>query len=76
MISEKKAVSVTEAARILDIGRNLAYEAVARGEIPSIRIGGRILVPVAALEKLLNPQVVDQAKEETEAAQSGRIGGV
>ena len=76
MISEKKAVSVTEVARILDIGRNLAYEAVARGEIPSIRIGGRILVPVAALEKLLNPQVVDQAKEETEAAQSGRIGGV
>ena len=53
MMMEKKAVSVTEAARMLGIGRNLAYEAVERKEIPTIRIGGRILVPLAALEKLL-----------------------
>jgi excisionase family DNA binding protein len=38
----------------LGIGRNQAYEAAHRGEIPSIRIGKRILVPVAALDRLLN----------------------
>lgn len=50
---QKKAVSVVRCAEILDIGKNLAYEAVARGEIPSIRVGGRILVPLAALDKML-----------------------
>ncbi len=44
---------VQEAAKILGIGRNAAYEAARRGEIPTIRIGGRILVPKAALDKML-----------------------
>lgn len=38
---------------ILGIGRNQVYAAAANGEIPTIRIGKRILVPRAALEKLL-----------------------
>jgi excisionase family DNA binding protein len=46
-------VSVPEAARILGIGRNAAYEAAARGEIPTIRIGRLRRVPKAALRKML-----------------------
>ena len=46
-------VSVAEAARMLGIGRNLAYEAVRRGEIPVIRVGKRLLVPLPALERML-----------------------
>ena len=38
-------ITVGEAARYLGIGRNSAYEAVRRNEIPSIRIGRRILIP-------------------------------
>ena len=38
-------MTVDEAARILGIGRNSAYEAVRRNQIPSIRIGRRILIP-------------------------------
>ena len=53
MIGEPKTVSVIEAARLLRIGKNLAYAAVARGDLPSIRIGGRILVPLAALDRML-----------------------
>ena len=49
----KLTLSVIEAARRLGIGKNLAYEAVGRGEIPSIKVGGRILVPVAALDRML-----------------------
>ncbi|RMF09398.1 MAG: DNA-binding protein [Alphaproteobacteria bacterium] len=49
----RQTVSVEEAARILGLGRSSAYEAVRRGDIPSLRIGRRILVPRAALERLL-----------------------
>ncbi|MDH5327987.1 MAG: helix-turn-helix domain-containing protein [Gammaproteobacteria bacterium] len=45
--------SVTEAAKILGIGKNQAYEGVKRGEIPHITIGTRILVPKDALHKKL-----------------------
>ena len=38
-------ITVAEAARYLGIGRNSAYEAVRRNEIPSIRIGRRIVIP-------------------------------
>lgn len=52
--SEKLAFTVEEAAEILGIGRNLAYEGVKNGDIPSIRIGKRIVVPKAALKKKLD----------------------
>jgi excisionase family DNA binding protein len=45
--------SVEEAAKVLGISRATSYECVRTGEIPSIRFGKRILVPRAALLKLL-----------------------
>lgn len=42
--------SVEEAAEIVGIGRSTAYSP---GVLPTVRIGGRLLVPKAALEKLL-----------------------
>lgn len=45
--------TVEEAALALGIGRQAAYEAARRGELPTIRIGRRILVPKAALERML-----------------------
>jgi len=53
MDTEKLTLTVDEAARCLGIGRNSAYEAIARGEIPVIKVGKRLLVPKAALEKML-----------------------
>ena len=50
----RETASVVEAAKRLGIGRNQAYEAAKRGEIPVIRIGKRLLVPVAALDRMLN----------------------
>lgn len=51
---EKRLVfTVEEAAQLLGISRSFAYEAVQRGEIPSMRIGRRILVSKVALERLL-----------------------
>lgn len=48
------AFSVEEARRLLGLSRGLMYEAVRTGQIPSLRIGRRILIPRAALEQLLN----------------------
>ncbi len=49
----RHVMTVREAAEALGIGLNSAYEAIARGEIPHIRIGRSIRVPRTALEQLL-----------------------
>lgn len=51
-VGERLTLTVEEAAALLGISRAFAYEAVNRGEIPSLRIGRRILVPKAALNRL------------------------
>jgi excisionase family DNA binding protein len=51
--ADRKTLTILEAANALGIGRNAAYEAARRGEIPTIRIGKRLLVPLVALERLL-----------------------
>jgi excisionase family DNA binding protein len=51
--TERRAITVSEAASILGISRGSAYEAAKRNEIPTIRIGRRLLVPLAALERML-----------------------
>jgi len=49
-VSSKRLVySVSEAAELLGISRAFAYELVARGELPVIRLGRRLLVPKVAL---------------------------
>jgi excisionase family DNA binding protein len=55
MRSRRKAdtYTVPEAGRRLGIGRKQAYDAAKRGEIPTIRIGRRVLVPKPAFERLL-----------------------
>ena len=45
--------SIDETAALIGIGRNAAYEAARRGDIPTIRIGKRLLVPKMSLERLL-----------------------
>jgi excisionase family DNA binding protein len=49
----KKTLSILEAATVLGIGRSAAYEAARTGQIPTIRIGRRLLVLVLALDRLL-----------------------
>jgi excisionase family DNA binding protein len=50
---ERLTYTLNEAARRLGISRALAYEAANRGELPVCRIGRRVLVPRAALLRLL-----------------------
>jgi excisionase family DNA binding protein len=48
-----KPRTVDEAAKILGIGRNQAYEAARSGQLPCVRIGRRILVSEEGLKRLL-----------------------
>ena len=53
--TKRLTMTIPEAAEKLGIGRNQGYEAAHNGQIPTIKIGKRLLVPVTALEtKLLN----------------------
>jgi excisionase family DNA binding protein len=58
---EKLGLSVTEAAKLLGVGRSATYEAVRTGQIPSIRIGRRIIIPRAALLNMLKKAGVEKA---------------
>ena len=53
MEDERLTLTIEETAKLLGIGRQLAYDKVKTGEIPVIKIGRRLLVPRSALEKLL-----------------------
>jgi excisionase family DNA binding protein len=50
---ERRVVTLDEAAVLLRISRGSAYQAAKSREIPTIRIGRRLLVPLAALERML-----------------------
>jgi hypothetical protein len=48
-------LSVPQAGKqYFGLSRNAAYEAAARGDLPVIRIGRLLRVPVRALEKMLD----------------------
>ena len=51
--NERPTMSIREAAKMLGIGVNGAYEAAKRGEIPTIQIGKRILVLREPFKRLL-----------------------
>ena len=57
------AVRVPEAARLLDIGRSKCYDLIRRGELPAIRIGKTVRVPLKALQDWVEQQFQD--KEES-----------
>ncbi len=42
-----------EVARLLRVSRRAVYRRIERGEIPSLRLGRRVLIPKAALDALL-----------------------
>lgn len=45
-------LSVPDAARLLGVGKTFCWEMVYGGQLPSVRLGRRVLVPRAAIERL------------------------
>lgn len=63
--AERLVYTVPQAGVLLGLSRNSAYEAAKRGDIPTIRIGARLLVPKIALNRLLQVRA-SGANEEAE----------
>lgn len=64
--TKRLALSPEEAAESLGLGKSTVYKLIRAGVIPTTRLGGgkgaRLLVPVAALEKLLKEGIPEQPK--------------
>lgn len=54
MADEPIVYTVPEVGQQLGIARSTAYDAAKRGDIPTIRVGRRLLVPAAALRRMLD----------------------
>ncbi len=50
--SDRLLVRPTEAAAMLSISRSSIYDLIAAGEIPAVRVGRMIRVPLEALKKI------------------------
>jgi hypothetical protein len=53
MEEKKLTYDIETAGRLLGLSRPSAYLAAKRGQIPTLRLGHRLVVPVAALMKML-----------------------
>ena len=53
-MKERPVLSVNEVAKLLGLNRNSVYEAAKRGELPIIRLGRRVLISRAGLQRMLD----------------------
>ena len=53
MTEQPLTLTVEQAGRLLGVSRGLAYQAARDGSLPTVRIGRRLIVPRAALERML-----------------------
>ena len=53
-LAQRKTISVPEAGRVYyELGKNGSYAAAERGDIPTVKVGRLLRVPVEAMEKKL-----------------------
>jgi excisionase family DNA binding protein len=54
-------LTVEEAGQLLGVSRSYAYELVRQGALPCMRLGRRIVIPVRALDALIDRVVAETA---------------
>jgi excisionase family DNA binding protein len=67
MDNEATVLTVPEAARILRLSRTFAYQLVAEGELPCLRLGRRVLIPRSALEAFIENRAVGAVRSRPSA---------
>ena len=55
-VRSRPTITAPEVGKLFGLGRDAVYDAIRRGQIPSIRVGRRVLVPVPALLRMLGAQ--------------------
>lgn len=56
-MTEPLLVGVRQAAKALGVGRDSAYQLVREGRLRAVRVGRRLLVPVAELDEFIRREV-------------------
>lgn len=71
---QRMTMTIEEAAEALGIGRQSAYQAARTGELPTIRLGRRLIVPRGRLLALLGepPESSPNANEPTANGLAGK----
>jgi len=59
---QRLALTASEAAKAIGIGKRLLWSMTNRGDIPHARIGRRVIYPIAALEAWLDAQATGGAE--------------
>jgi hypothetical protein len=57
--AEEPILDVPRAGAFVGLGRSAAYDAARRGDLPTLKIGRRVVVPTAKLRALLG---IDEVK--------------
>ncbi len=63
-VEEPLLISVPEAARLLGVGTTFGWTMVRRGEMPTVKLGRRVLVPRTAIERLADAARAEQGAQE------------
>lgn len=58
--ADRLVITVPEAGQLLGISRATAYVLAGQGRIPVIRLGKRLVVPIAGLERMLDEATTKQ----------------
>jgi excisionase family DNA binding protein len=57
--SDQLLMSVEDAAKLLGISRSLAYQLCARRELPTLRLGRRLVVPARVLMRMVEEAEIE-----------------
>jgi excisionase family DNA binding protein len=58
-VDKRPVLTVSEAAELLGVSRAFAYELVARGELPAVRLGRRIMIPRVGIQRIIENSVAE-----------------
>ena len=64
MGTEPLVYTPAQIQQLLGLSKNSVYQRIADGSLPAVRLGRRLVIPRAALEKLLEQAVVPFAGKE------------
>jgi len=65
-MNERVVYTAKEVQKILGLSRGAVYDRIADGTIPSVRVGGRILIPHTSIDEMLGVAGTDQVTTEND----------
>jgi excisionase family DNA binding protein len=58
-MDERPVLTISKAAELLGVSRAFGYELVARGELPAVRLGRRIMIPRVGIQRIIENSVAE-----------------